>query len=185
MSRAASSLFLLTLAACAAPGLSRLEATLASHDSATLALENWCQARGLADPPAIRAEPEAGAAAAPPADLASLLALSADEAPAYRRVALTCGDAVLSRAHNWYVPARLTPAMNAELAMSTTPFGKVAAPLGFRRERLDSQRGAAPGCPAGTLLSHRARLILPDGRPLALLVECYTPANLAGSTARP
>lgn len=168
----------LALAACAAPGLGRFEDILASHDSATLALERWCDARGIASPATIRAEPEPGVPAEPPADLADLLVLSPGEAPAYRRVALSCGDAVLSRAHNWYVPARLTPAMNEELARSTTPFGKVAAPLVFRRERLDSQRGAAPGCPAGTVLSHRARLILPDGKPLALLVECYTAAIL-------
>ena len=168
----------LALAASGAPELGQFEALLARHDSATLALEQWCESRGIASPATIRAEPGAGVVIAPPADLASLLGLADGEQPAYRRVLLSCGEVVLSHAHNWYVPARLTPDMNAELAASTVPFGKVAAPLGFRRERLDSQRGAAPGCPADTVLSQRARLVLPDGRPLALLVECYTAAIL-------
>ena len=106
--------------------------------------------------------------------------MPADAQLGYRHVRLACGTNVLSEAHNWYVPGRLTPAMNAALAATTIPFGKVAAPLGFRRERLDSKRGARPECPRGTILSHRALLRLPDGRPLALLVECYTRANLAG-----
>ena len=166
------------LAASGAPELGQFEALLANHDSATLALERWCESRGIASPATIRAEPDTGVVIAPPADMAVLLGLADGEQAAYRRVMLSCGDLVLSHAHNWYVPSRLSPEMNAELAASTVPFGKVAAPLGFRRERLDSQRGAAPGCPADTVLSQRARLVLPDGRPLALLVECYTAAIL-------
>ncbi len=68
--------------------------------------------------------------------------------------------------------------MNELLASSQTPFGKVAAALNFSRERLASLRGPGFGCPAGTIVSHRARLRLPDGKPLALVVECYTRANL-------
>jgi len=94
-------------------------------------------------------------------------------------VRLTCGDAVLSVAHNWYVPARLTPKMNHALETSDTPFGKVVAPLGFRRERLGSQRGRMAECPVGTVLSHRAVLKLADGRAISLVVECYTRANLS------
>jgi hypothetical protein len=96
----------------------------------------------------------------------------------YRHVRLSCGPVVLSEAHNWYLPSRLTPAMNTALATSDTPFGKVAAPLHFTRLALDARRGRAPSCPANTVLSHRALLRLPDGRPLALVVECYTAANL-------
>jgi hypothetical protein len=68
--------------------------------------------------------------------------------------------------------------MNRTLEASRTPFGKVAAPLGYVREPIDSRRGSAGGCPPGVVLSNRAMLRLPDGRPLALLVECYTAANL-------
>jgi hypothetical protein len=68
--------------------------------------------------------------------------------------------------------------MNEALETSDTPFGKVVAPLGFTRKRLASRRGAAEDCPKDTVLSHRALLELPDGRPLSLVVECYTTANL-------
>lgn len=113
-----------------------------------------------------------------PAELRETLGISSGEPVRLRRVRLACGDKVLSEASNWYVPGRLTPAMNAALDGSTAPFGRVAAPLGFRRERLAARRGALPGCPAATILSHRARLVLPDGRPLALVQECYTRENL-------
>jgi chorismate-pyruvate lyase len=110
--------------------------------------------------------------------LRETLGIPGDEPVRLRHVRLACGAKVLSEATNWYVPARLTPAMNAALDSGTVPFGKVAAPLGFRRERLEARRGALPGCPRTTILSHRARLVLPDGQPLALVTECYTQENL-------
>ena len=68
---------------------------------------------------------------------------------------------------------------DAELAATDTPFGRVVAPLGFRRERLASRRGPSNFCtdPA-TVLSQVALLRLPDGRPISLVAECYTAANL-------
>lgn len=170
---------LLALAGCASPQLKAFERTLAADPSATAALRTWCTAHRLAAPPVIRATPVKDGAQAAPADAAALLGTAET---GYRHVRLSCGDRVLSEAHNWYVPARLSPAMNATLAQTDTPFGQVAAPLGFRRERLGSTRGAMEGCPPGTILSHRAMLRLPDGRGLAYVVECYTGANLA---ARP
>lgn len=166
----------LPLAACATPRLAEFERTLAAQDSATAALGQWCRARRLADPPTIRAE-QAGTAPRPSAEIRRLLA-APDEPLAYRHVRLVCGDAVLSEADNWYVPGRLTVEMNETLATTQTPFGRVVAPLGFRRERLSSTRGRAADCPKGTVLSHRARLMLPDGRPISLVTECYTRANL-------
>lgn len=169
------------LAACAnRPELDDFERTLAAQDSATAALSQWCAAKGLARQPTITAMAVAGPALPPPADIAGLLG---GEPLAFRHVRLTCGDAVLSEAFNWYVPARLTAQMNRTLDETDTPFGRVAAPLGFRRERIDAMRGATRGCPAGTILTHRARLVLPDGRPLALLVECYTSAILPPASA--
>ena len=99
---------------------------------------------------------------------------------AFRHVQLLCGTAVLSDAKNWYVPARLTSAMNAALLTTDTPFGTIVRPLGFRRERLESRRGRAAECPAGTVLSHKAVLRLADGRGISLVAECYTATNLAG-----
>lgn len=104
--------------------------------------------------------------------------LKSEEPLGYRHVELRCGDVVLSVAHNWYVPARLTPGMNRTLGISDTPFGRVAMPLGFTRRRLAEKRGPLPGCPLDTVLANRAVLELPDGRPLSALTECYTRANL-------
>jgi hypothetical protein len=169
------------LSACASPQsklLSRFEARLAGQDSATAALGEWCAEHGIADPPAIRAGAVAGGTPALPPDLARLLRLAPHETARLRHVRLSCGEKVLSEALNWYVPARLPPAMNQALETGDTPFGRVIAPLGFRRERIFSQRGRARGCPAGTILSHRALLLLPDGRPVSFVSECYTGANL-------
>jgi chorismate-pyruvate lyase len=166
------------LASCTAPQqLTQFERTLAAQDSATAALTDWCQQQGIARPARISAVlvPDG---IAPPADLRRLLDLPAGSDPGYRHVRLSCGGKVLSDAHNWYVPARLPPAMNDVLRTTDIPFGKTVAALNFKRERLDSRRGRAAPCPAGTILSHRALLRLPDGQPLALVVECYTRANL-------
>lgn len=176
MIRIAAVSLALLLAACTTPRLAEFERTLAAQDSATAALGQWCQARRIAAPPTIRAE-QAGTAPQPSVEIRGLLA-APDEPLAYRHVRLVCGNAVLSEADNWYVPSRLTRAMNDTLATSQTPFGRVVAPLGFTRERLSAQRGRASDCPSGTVLSHRARLVLPDGRPISLVTECYTRANL-------
>ena len=170
-SRTALSLLAVALqCGCTGPALPRFEATLAATDSATKGLATWCQARHLASPARISARQIKGDDAPRPADAAAFTG--------YRHVRLSCGNFVLSEAHNWYARARLSPEMNRVLDTTDTPFGTVAAPLGFRRERLSAARGAAQGCPRGTILSHRARLVLPDGQPLALVVECYTQANL-------
>jgi hypothetical protein len=176
-------LLALLLAGCASPHLAEFERALAARDSATAALGEWCRARSIADPPVIRAA-QVGIAPLPSAEVRRLLGVAPGEPLASRHVRLACGSAVLSEADNWYVAARLTPAMNAALATTDTPFGQVAAPLGFRRERLWQKRGRAGNCPAGTVLSHRALLRLPDGAPLSLVTECYTRANLGANLAR-
>lgn len=181
MNRVLPSLALAGLTACAtqpAVPVEGLERMLASHDSATAALEQWCEQQGLANPAQVIAEPAPGQLAAEPVGLRQMLGVSADEPLALRHVRLTCGGRLLSQAQNWYVPARLTPEMNAVLDSTTTPFGKVAAPLGFRRELIETRRAAGPDCPAGTVLVQRAVLRLPDGRPLAHVLECYVASAL-------
>lgn len=162
------------LSGCATPArLTELERALRARDSATAALGDWCATHAIAESPVITAHQIAGGLRTPPADIMRLLGEPPAEAIGYRHVELSCGRSVLSVAHNWYVKDRLTADMNAMLDTTPTPFGKVAAPLRFLRERLRSNRGAAPGCPSGTILSHRALLRMPDGRPLSLVVECY------------
>ena len=173
-------MLLAALLALSAQGaaLAGLEQALAAQDSATAALGAWCAARHIADPATITATPVAGEDALPPPDLDDTLHLSDAQSAGYRHVRLSCDGTVLSEAHNWYAADRLTPEMTATLATTDTPFGKVAAPLHFRREPLGAVRGAIAGCPATTVLSHRALLRLPSGEPLALVVECYTPMAL-------
>lgn len=168
----------LSLTNCANPELAQFEQALATHDSATKALGEWCKARGIADPATIVAQRVAGDALPLPKADAELL-VAQDEPVGFRHVRLVCGTSVLSEAYNWYVPSRLTAEMNAALNSSDVPFGKVAASLQFTRQRLSSRRGRAAGCPKGTVLSQRGLLLLPDGRPLALLLECYRAEALA------
>lgn len=158
--------------------LSAFEANLAANASATEALRLWCEARGIASPARIRAELVRGSDEAPPPGLRDALGVSAEEPLGYRHVKLICGDVVLSQAHNWFVPARLSAEVNRQLEATDTPFGKVAASLAFTREPIASARRGDPGCPAGAISTHRALLRLPDGRGLAMVVECYTEGNL-------
>ena len=76
--------------------------------------------------------------------------------------------------------------MNAALANTSTPFGKVAAPLKFRREAIETVAGPADNCPANTVSTHLARLILPSGKPLAyLLLHVLPDAFWQGLTGLP
>ena len=172
----------LLLGACASASSLRLpafERVLAAQDSATAALTQWCEIRAISDPARILAQPGGGSPALADARTLRLLDVNSETELAYRNVALTCGAITLSYAHNWFVPARLPPAMNETLNTTREPFGRVVAPLGFTRERLPAKRGAAPGCPADTVLSHSAVLTLGDGRPISRVIECYTPATIA------
>ena len=156
-----------------APQEAEFERLLARNDSATAALGEWCIAHRSADAPVVTAMPVKGEDAALPSDARALLEVPGDQPLGYRHVRLTCDGVTLSEAHNWFVPARLTDAMNKALADTDTPFGKVVAPLHFTRERLESRHGRLEGCPPGTFLTHRALLRLPDGTPISLVVECY------------
>jgi len=172
----------LPLAGCAHNSADRamaaFEANLASHTSATQALQEWCDGRRIAPGATIRAEFVRDSDAAAPADLRTILAVGPGDVLGYRHVRLLCGDQVLSDAHNWFVPARLTPDMNHQLNETQVPFGRIAASLNFTREPLSAALRGDPGCPAGAISTHRARLVLPDGHPLAFVVECYTFANV-------
>jgi hypothetical protein len=171
-----------------------LNAQILASSSATLTLENWCRVHGLATPAQVIARRQAGAAQAPSDQQRQELQVDAQEPVRFRRVELLCGEVLLSVADNWYVPARLTPAMNALLDTTQTPFGKVVLPLMPHREtladtllwsplppgwELSAHTEPAPAATAGVLqmpaalFEIRAILYTPDHQPLAEVVEDY------------
>jgi chorismate-pyruvate lyase len=177
--------------------LQTLNAELLSHDSATLTLEQWCNAHRLASPPRIVAArvPNVDKPASP--EQRRELGVTPTDPVRYRRVRLLCGKVVLSEADNWYVPGRLTPEMNKLLDTTDVPFGRVVQALHFQRHTLSSMLlwrplpdgwemnanaasdGAADLSIPPKLLEHRAVLTLPDGTPFSELVETYTDNVLA------
>lgn len=152
------------VAGCTTPRFGGFERELAARPSATSVLQSRCREPIRAQ---LVAEPMQ---AAPDGPLGG--------ANGYRHVRLTCAGVVLSDARNWYKRELLSAEMNRQLDTTDRPFGALAAPLGFTRERLESRRGRVAPCPAGTVLSQRGLLRLPDGAPLALVIECYTRAAL-------
>ncbi len=147
----------------------RLRSDLLSARSATVVLGQWCAAAHLAALPTIRALRDP-VETPPSAQTRALLKVEAGEPIRYRRVKLMCGTHVLSVADNWYVPARLTPAMNTALDTTETPFGAAVKALDFHRTTLDA--AAVKG--SDTILRVRALLLTPDAVPFSLVVENYT-----------
>ena len=176
--------------------LESLNAELLSHDSATATLQRWCDERGLAPGQTIVARRVTDQAAQPDAEVLAALQAAPGEQIGYRRVDLTCGPVVLSRAQNWYRPGRLTPQMNARLQTTQTPFGVVVRDLGYTRRTLSAttlyhplaegwRRGGPTGAQAlgdvaapDIVLRHRAVLIDGTGVPFSVVVENYTAATL-------
>jgi chorismate-pyruvate lyase len=183
--------------------LQSLNADLLSHPSATLTLERWCGAHDLAPEAKVVAERVHGVDKPLPEGAREQLNIGPDETVRYRRVQLACGGRILSEADNWYVPGRLTDAMNHELDATDTPFGKVVQPLHFRRQTLSAEllwsplpQGWESGAPIPPsradalaiprfVLQHRALLYDQANRPFSLVVESYTSDVLAFTPTRP
>ena len=147
---------------------------LASH-SATLALDSCWADYKLAGDPHLTAERLPVADKPLTAAPRARLMIGPDEPVRYRRVRLACGGRVLSEADNWYVPARLTAAMNATLDGTRTPFGRVVRPLAPVRNTVEVRsrvpRGE-PG-PADPLFEVDAVLSTGAGQPFCEVVETY------------
>jgi hypothetical protein len=114
--------------------LQTLNANILASTSATLTLEKWCADHGMAGDARIVARQQRDAELAATPEQRARLRVT-DETPLkYRRVQLYCGTHLLSEADNWYVPGRLSAAMNQLLEQTDTPFGKVVLPLApYRR----------------------------------------------------
>ncbi|WP_239019223.1 hypothetical protein [Novacetimonas pomaceti] len=177
-----------------------LQVALLTQPSATVTLEKWCATHAMASPAHVLARQSPGADTQVPRQVRADLGVGPSVAIRHRRVALTCGTHVLSLADNWYVPSRLTDAMNDRLDHTDVPFGHVVASLRFTRRTLDSTLLWSP-LPAGwehqpvdaasvdavspggiqvpdEILRNRAVLSRQDGQPFSEVVETYTGAVL-------
>lgn len=168
-------------------------ALLASH-SATATLTAWCADHHMAEPARISAERVRGVDKPITAEQRRDLQVGPDESIGYRRVRLACGSHVLSEADNWYVPGRLTAAMNQQLDTTDTPFGLAVKALDPVRQTQSVERLWSPLPPdwdrrigqahppvrtgdlaiPAYLFRHRAILFDAQRRPLAEVVETYT-----------
>lgn len=154
--------------------LQTLNAQLLASTSATQTLERWCADHAMADDPKIVAVRINGVDKAPSPEQLQRLGVASASELRYRHVELRCGTHVMSEADNWYVPARLTPEMNALLDTTDTPFGKAVRPLQPYRETLETKmlwtgRSAIPR----DVLEHRALLFTAQHQPFAEVVERY------------
>lgn len=174
-----------------APQLEALNARLLAAPSASVVLTRWCRERALMGPSDMLRARTTGAVGPEPPSLGQDLQLGAGEAVRRRHVQLVCGDHVVSEADNFYVPARLTSAMNHELETTDHPFGLVVRDLRFNRRRLEAAvLREAGSCEAGGprgeergVLRHRAVLLTSQGRPFSEVVETYQCEVLAGPPA--
>lgn len=171
-----------------------LNGELLATQSATLTLERWCAAHDLARPAELHAQQLQSAVESADPEVRADLHVEPGELVIHRRVALRCGGQLLSVADNWYVPARLSQAMNEQLEHSQAPFGTVVQSLQPYRRTLAAHMLWAP-LPAGweraapqahspaasgsalllpqVLFEHRALMLGSDHRPLAELHESY------------
>ncbi len=171
-----------------------LNMALLSSDSATLTLENWCRRLGLSGfSDMLVAARLYGEERPVTPEQRALLGIPQGEPILYRHVRLHCGAHILSEAENWYIPARLTPDMNAALDKSDVAFGRAVQTLRFHRRTLTSEilwTPMAQAADSGTdsarrlltipteLIRHEAILLLQDETPFSLVRETYTNAIL-------
>jgi chorismate-pyruvate lyase len=179
-----------------------LNATLLAARSATFTLDKWCADHKLGGETKIRARLRRDADKPITAEQRRRLEIGDDEPIKYRHVELACGDRVLSEADNWYVPSRLTAAMNQLLETTDIPFGRAVADLKPFRQTfaaeilwrpLDDgweQRAPLADHPEQNLqippklFEHRAVLYTPDRKPIAEVDETYSRENLAFAPPR-
>jgi hypothetical protein len=175
--------------ATATARIEQLQRQLMSQPSATLVLAHWCAAYHLAAAPHITAQRVLGPPRPLPDRVRLNLALKPGEPVGYRRVQLLCGNRILSDADNWYVPDRLTAAMNQLLDHTDTPFGLAVRSLHFKRRTLSSETlwvptaSPKPGAMMTVpdhLLRNEGLLTVAGGLPISQVIEKYT-AQILGA----
>jgi len=177
--------------------LETLNASLLASHSATSTLDKWCADHKLARDPTIRARLVAGMDKPASMEQRQRLRIGETERVKYRRVELACGEHVLSEAENWYVPGRLSEAMNKVLETTDTPFGRAVMDLKpirqtfaveiFWKPLADGwELGPPPADRPGAelvipwrLFEHRALVYSADHQPFAEVTETYTSEILA------
>ena len=174
-----------------------LNADILGSRSATRSLENWCRDHQLAADPRVVARLQKDVVRPVTPAERRQLDVGDRERVNYRRVQLGCGNRVLSEADTWYVPARLTAAMNRLLETSDTPFGRVVEDLQPYRLTTSVRMlwsplpdrwahdapphpgsGGALAIPAA-LFEHHAVLYTREHRPIAVVREVYQRQVLA------
>jgi len=150
--------------------LHAFEAELEANPSATAVLQSWCDAHARPGTRIVARQVQP-APVPPPIAARRALAIEPGEAVRYRRVQLMCGGRVLSNADNWYLPGKLTDAMNDTLEHTQTPFGRAVAALHFSRRNL-STAFLPPG--GQNVLRHSALLTTDAGEKFSFVVETYT-----------
>ncbi len=180
-----------------------LNAEILGSRSATFSLEKWCRDHHLAEPARIIAQLDSGIDKPPTAEQRARLKVGENEPVKYRHVRLSCGERVLSEADNWYVPGRLTAAMNRLLETTDTPFGKAVKALEPYRQTFAAttlwsplpegwEKGPiTPGDTARalaipeSLFEHRALLYTADHLPFSEVDEVYKRPLLDFPVVRP
>lgn len=153
----------------------KLDQHLMQYDSATQALEVWCDLRGFQLHNKTHAKRVSSNEASPPETVYTALGLSDGDEIEYRQVQLVREGLVLSEAENWYRPDALTIQMNERLTHTNAPFGRVVQALQFTRRTLRSEILWCPPEPMPYfVLRHHAVLYKPDSTPFAFVIETYT-----------
>ena len=115
---------------------------------------------------------------------------------AHRKVSLMLGDLCLAKAHNWYVPERLTPEINFRLVNTTVPFGRLVRELSPHRQTFQAEclwKTSDPCTPwvagelcgriasaSSSMLVHRALLLNVKAEPLAEVCEIFQKSLVTG-----
>jgi len=152
-----------------------LDQHLLGYDSATQALDVWCELRGFQRRTKTQAKRVSANAVLPSKSVYTALGLSDGEEIEYRKVHLVREGLVLSEAENWYRPDALTIQMKQRLAQTNAPFGRVVQALQFTRRTLQSEILWCPPEPMPYfVLRHHAVLLKPDSTLFSFVIETYT-----------